>query len=342
MNLETSTAPGRLPRLLQGSRRGPLLRLVGLGLAQGLAAFAVVHFFSRLGSPRIDDPRLLVLPGLALLLGLLKFLEVVEAERLGQAYVRALRRRLVEHLFSAGAASLQRFNRGGLWLRLTSDLNGLRQWISLGVARLVCALPMLVTLGLGLSFTQSRLALVALAAMVLLGLVAFALRTSLRTREAALRRARGKLAGHVDRSLSLLEQDMSTAQREQALQRLRRRGREVAETAVARARLHGVLRGSTEFTVLAMTAAALILSAHVTDAARGELISALALFALLGAPLRDLARAYEMRQSFVVAGTNLRRVFELPAAVASEELSGPPHEDSAGGLLQTKTHGNRS
>lgn len=326
-----------LPHLFRGSRRAPMQRLLALGLAQGVAAFATVHLLGQLALGRANVWLLLGLAGAALALGVLHVLEVIEAERLGQAYTRALRRRLLEHLWGAGSAALSQFGRGGLWLRLTSDLNGLRQWISLGVARLVCALPMLLALVVSLAFTQPPLAAVALFVLGVLAGLAAALRAALRRRETELRRARGRLAGQVDRALTRLATDAHPQAGDRTLTTLRRRGREVERTAIARARLHGLLRGSAQFLALGTTVAAMAWTLHTVPDARDGAASALALLALLAAPLRDLERAWEMRQSYVVAGSNLRRVFDLAAAPddALRSLSIRPQEPPARGLLKT-------
>lgn len=290
----------QLPSLRAGSRRAPLIALLGIGLGQGITAFAVVFLIGRLDDAASRDQTLALLLVLALLLGALKALETVQSETLGQVYVRALRRRLVERLFAEGPEALQRHRRGALWLRLSSDLNGVRQWIAAGLARVFCALPMLAALIAGLAVTQPLLALLALAALAAVGGLALALRSTLHERERGLRRARGRLAGHVDDCLGALADPR--AAHDARLDTLRRRSRDVADASVARARLHGALRGTTEtVTLLAVVAALAWALTHGGDA-----LSALALFGMLTAPLRDLARAWELRQSHVVAGARLR------------------------------------
>ena len=63
----------------------------------------------------------------------------VDAEKLGQDYVFELRQQLFAHISRLSPRSLQRRSQGGTMLRFIGDMNALRQWISLGIARLAVA-----------------------------------------------------------------------------------------------------------------------------------------------------------------------------------------------------------
>lgn len=300
----------RLPALRRGSRRSPLLRLLAAGLAQGALAFVVVLLFARIGTAPLAQT-VAALLALGLALGLLRAIETVEAERLGQAYVRALRRRLLERLDAAGGGGA----RGSLWLRLTGDLNGLRRWVGTGLARSLCALAMLATLGLALLVQAPWMALALPAALGPPLLAMLLLQARLRLREQTLRRARARLATEVDRWLDRHRPaavSPVSEPRPQQQRLLRLRGRRVAAAAVARARVHALVRGLAECAPLSATAALLLaMPAHQT----GVLLSILALAGLIAAPLRDLGLAWEMRQSYVVARHQVLAVgAAMPAA----------------------------
>lgn len=297
-----------LPSLIKGSRRAPLLRLVLTGLAQGALGFALVLLFARLGThPAEPVGTVIGLVGMAAALGVLRALETLEAERLGQAYVRALRRRLFEALEQSSATGPVPRNRGSLWLRLTSDLNGLRRWVGTGVARSIAAGSMLSTLSIALLLHTPALALALIAALVPLAVaMAFSQRRLLQ-RETELRRKRARLAGSVDRWLTALA--MPSRPAPAALRLLKRRSRRVAESAVDRARLHAVVRGIAEFSPLAAGAGAVLL---LRDAPPGGLFSILALCGLIAGPIRDLALAWEMRLGYRVAAANVGRLLQAP------------------------------
>lgn len=312
---------GRLPELLRGSRRGPFLRLTALGFLQGLGAFLIVHGFGRLAA-RPGWTEALILGAAAAAMGLLESLRTVEAERLGQAYVRQLRRRLLARLAGAGAPGMAGFGRGSLWLRLTGDLNGLRRWVSQGLSSVIVALPMVATLLTALGLSQPHLAAVAAAGLAVLGLLMLALRMRLNAAEERLRRSRARLANKVAASLDAIG---SRATADPLLRAVRRRGVDVARESVARSRLHGVVRGSTEFALVCGAALAILLAAWQPPAAGAATVQALALFGLLTKPVRDLARAYEMRQSYRVAVTKARRILDLPLVLENAGIEATPH-----------------
>ncbi|MGB2973365.1 MAG: ABC transporter ATP-binding protein, partial [Candidatus Competibacter sp.] len=138
-----------LPRILDGRRRGLWLRLVGNGLAQAVAAVATTllirHVFDRwLTAPRAALPLALAwigaaLVALALSRAWLRMRERTDAELLGQDYVYRVRLAIFDRLGTLAPRVLQRRRRGSLMLRFVGDLSALRQWVSLGLARLSVA-----------------------------------------------------------------------------------------------------------------------------------------------------------------------------------------------------------
>jgi ABC-type multidrug transport system fused ATPase/permease subunit len=294
--------------------------LATAGFVRGMTSFAVVALVTHAGSDAVGG--VVLVTGLlwaALLLALVRAVETVESERLGQAYVRALRRRLLETLLVTGPAGLTGFSRGSLWVRLTGDLTGLRRWIALGFARVIAAIPMLIVLVGSLSWLEPRLAILVVVAVAATALVARFQQTRLLAREAAVRRARARLAGSVDRLLSALAAPGHAEQAHAQLPGLKRRSTQVAEASVERAWSHAGVRATAEFAPLAVTACAYALLAGHDHAA---LLPALALAGLLGGPLRELALGWEMRQGYRIAAANVQRILDLwPSEI--------PHDPSA-------------
>jgi ABC-type transport system involved in cytochrome bd biosynthesis fused ATPase/permease subunit len=126
--------------------------------------------------PARPDAQLLVAvgAGLAVAAGATAWLRAIErvvAERLGQSYTHAVRLRLFDRVISTAPRALQARSTGGQVMRLVGDINALRQWVSLGLARAAVAVTATVMTLTVLVFVDRLLAL-AVGVAVGLGLVA--------------------------------------------------------------------------------------------------------------------------------------------------------------------------
>ncbi|MBB0969564.1 ABC transporter ATP-binding protein, partial [Dietzia aerolata] len=140
-----SPASTPMPPLLRGRRRTLMALLVVTALAHSACAveagLLVGELLGGAGQPRrmimVDLAALaMVLAGLAIT----RYADRVIAEKLGQDYVRQLRRGLVAHaMTSPSAPSL-----GITIARSTNDLASVRNWVSLGIAPLVALVPLLL------------------------------------------------------------------------------------------------------------------------------------------------------------------------------------------------------
>jgi ABC-type bacteriocin/lantibiotic exporter with double-glycine peptidase domain len=142
--------PGQIrePRITAAPLRRKLLALlVANGLGQAACAtllgYGVRHAFDRLvrhsGTVTVE---LYAIIGFGFLVaaagsGWLRARERYDAERLGQHYVHSLRLALYDRLSAMSPRMLQRRTHGAVILRFVGDLTQIRQWVSLGLARLV-------------------------------------------------------------------------------------------------------------------------------------------------------------------------------------------------------------
>jgi len=202
-----------LPSPLHGRRRSSFIRLCLIALTQALLgaaiAFTVRDIVDRIsaidGTAGIDSTAgfvLLALVGLAL--AWLRQRERIEAERIGQGYVHAVRLRLYDRLSSLTSRDLQWQSRGGHLLRFIGDLTALRQWVSLGIARLGVA-----TIATSVSLTALALINIRLASALALVLIVgggTALTLGLRLRRVARisRRQRSRLAADISERIALM------------------------------------------------------------------------------------------------------------------------------------------
>lgn len=315
-----------MPRVLTGGRRRIFGALMVNGLAQAAAAVGTAvlvqyAFDQLLAAQRETRGELLVvavgLPVAAALTAFLRARERVDAERLGQRFVHAVRLVLFGHVVTTSPRSLQRRSQGGTLLRFVGDLNALRQWVSLGLSRLAVAGVMVVGTVGALAVASPALAL-AVGGAVLLGAAAAVYQgNGLQEAVRTTRRRRGRLARNVNEKLQTVAVVQAFGQVEPERQLLSRQSKKLSRAMVARARVVGRLRAVTEATGALATAVVLVTGAAVGEAP-GTVAGAMTIVALLVAQLRDLNRCQEYWHGHSVAITKVREVLDRPTALSDE------------------------
>ncbi|MBK7541032.1 MAG: ABC transporter ATP-binding protein [Candidatus Competibacteraceae bacterium] len=318
-----------LPRILDGRRRGLWLRLVGNGLAQAVAAVATTllirHVFDRwLTAPRAALPLALAwigaaLVALALSRAWLRMRERTDAELLGQDYVYRVRLAIFDRLGTLAPRVLQRRRRGSLMLRFVGDLSALRQWVSLGLARLSVAG---VTAGVALAaLAYLNPTLAGAISLTLAGGVATALAvaTPLRAAVRESRRRQALLAANVNEKIAAMTVVQLCGQIRRERRHVAHQGQRLRDAMVARARISGWLRAITEATGALAVAVVVVLGALEVASGRttpGTVVGAMTIVGLLLPALRDLGRTHEYAYGFRVASERLQRFLELPSLVS--------------------------
>jgi ATP-binding cassette, subfamily B, bacterial len=304
----------RLPGPFEGSRRGGFARLCAIAFAQAAiaaaAAFLVRDVFDRLVAPSgAGWMAAAMLPAtvlalIALASAWLRYRERIEAEALGQDYVHAVRLRLYDRLATLPPRDLQHRSRGGHLLRFIGDLTALRQWVSLGLARLgVAAVTGVVALA---ALAVINPVLAATVAAVLGGgaLVAIALSQPLRAAARTTRQRRARLAGDISERIAAMGVVQMFSQIRRERSRIKRRSMALRRAMVARARLIGGLRGTTEATTGIAVAAILLAGGYEVGEGRatlGAIVAAMSVLGFLTPALRDLSRVYEYWHGYRVA-----------------------------------------
>jgi ATP-binding cassette subfamily B protein len=319
-----------LPRVLVGKRRTLMVRLLLNGFAQAAMAFAIAWLARDAlaalrgaagASPGAHGLRVAGLVLVALALFGLRALERVDAEWLGQEYVTKVRLRLFERI-AALPARHQRVGRFGLTMtRMVTDLNSLRRWVSVGVARSAVAIVSLVGLLAALAYFDHTVALVAGALLALCALAGLALTPALRVQVREARRRRGRLAGEVGEKVFAFGTIRHHGGTRRELRRLRRQSRRMTRALVRRMRLSAVLRAIPD-AVFPLAIAALVFLTGVEGAAisRGDLLVTLLLLGMISAPVRDLAQAWDQRLGFL---EGRRRIGEILASPRMRESARP-------------------
>lgn len=303
-----------LPRIAAGARRPLLARLLGWGMARALAAFAVAALMRQvMGGAGAGDAALTVagLAGVGIALLALRVRERVDAERLGQDYVMKTRLRLFARLAAAPMRDAARPRLGTTMNRMISDLAALKNWVSRGVAQLILAsvsllgaVAALATLAPAAAWPMAVLAVCIVAAVA-------GLTPLLRRRVRAVRRRRGRLAGHLGDVLPALATVVHCGEIRREWRRMRGHSRALADASVSRS---AVVSLSTALPDAAFPmGVAILVYQSLTGALAWEaLVGALALLGLVTASLREMARAWSHRVAFEEARERLLDLLSMP------------------------------
>ena len=301
-----------------------------------LVRYAVDSLYA--GSSPLSDQKLLwVMGGLAtaaIVVALLRIVERIEAERLGQEYVARVRLRLFDRLAVLSTRVLQQRNRGSLMLRFVTDLTGIRQWVSRGLARLVVAFIASVGALAALAFISPKLGLVVLAFFGIAIGVTMSLGRPLRTRTREVRRKRSFISANVEELLSAFAVVQLFGQERRERRHLSRQNSRLVEAPMARERLEAVARVLPDAAVSMAIVAILLMTVHEArdgGASLGATVAAIAILHFLASLVRDLARSFVYWNNYQVARQKLRQFLRNPSFLA--ESQSPSDLDPASGQL---------
>ena len=352
-----ATGAPALPRVVAGRRRAMLALLVlnGVGQAGAAAATALLvkAAFDRLvrggasGSASALLPYIAALAVAAALVGWLRSRERIDAERLGQSYVHTLRLTLFARLSSLAPRALEQRSQGGVMLRFVGDLSAVKQWVSLGLARLIVAGTFVVGALAALAVVNLALAGAVGAVLALAFVAALALARPLRERSREARRERSRIAANVNEKVASIGVVQVFGQAEREKRRIRRQSRRLRNAMVDRARVIGRMRGLAEAAGAMASAAALLVGAIEVGAGRaspGTVVAAMALVGLLVAPLRDLGRVQEYWHNSRVSLEKMESFVATPSRLHDDPLAptlspGPGHLQLRGVHLEGSLEG---
>ena len=332
-----------LPMLPGEQRTALMVRLVLNGVLQAAAtvsgALLIKNTFDRLIDPTsatLDTSLMWTALGFAVLAVAsagLRMLERVDAEQLGQDYVHRLRVVLYGHLSALSPRTLQKYSRGGIMLRFIGDLTALRQWVSLGLARLIVASATVTTTLLALAVVSWPLA-IAVGAVLLPGMaLSLLLGKPLLQATRESRRRRSRLAGNLNEQVASMAVVQVSGQTRREQKRVERQSRQLKRAMMLRARIIGGLRAATTATTTVATGAALIAGAMLVARGQttpGTVVAAMSIVGFLMPSLRDLGRVYEYWQGARVSREKIRQFLDRPAQTdksrrASGLRNGPGH-----------------
>lgn len=322
----------QIPRAISGNRRWFLTRLVINGFCQAAATVAnallVEMAFDELittVNPGLNNKLLwqigLGLAAAAIVTALLRVLERADAERIGQDYAYEIRMILYERLMSLAPRALQNRSQGGVMLRFVGDLTALRQWVSLGLARLTVALTTTVVSLAALSIVSTPLALTVGLVLAIGGLSSLKLGKRMQSVAQESRRRLSNLAANINEKVASIAVVQVFGQSQREKKRIARQSRRLEKAMVDRAMVAGQLRGITEGTAAIASGAALIVGALEVSAGRtsvGVVVAAMTIVGLLVPPLRDLGRVQEYWHNSRVALQKVEQFLKTPSLVTQK------------------------
>ncbi len=316
-----------LPPIIAAKRRWLLGRLIINGILQSLmivgSMLLVRHAFNVLLNPAFDDPEVhlyemtdisqiaLFAAGLLGCTGVaawLRWIERIDAERLGQQYVHRVRMRLFDRMKNFAPRALSQRSTGASALRFIGDLSAIRRWVSLGLARIVVAgIVSLFSLG----FLASLDYYLAAGCLIILSLgLGWNLLLGPRMHHAVAeaRQLRGRLAGNINEKIRsfVVIQAFNQTRREQ--RRFRRQSLQLQDAMITRAqasaRMRVVTDGATAISMgLILSLGSLEVFYGLTSS--GNVVAAMAVVGFLSTGFRDMGRVHEYRQDFRVSRQKL-------------------------------------
>lgn len=309
-------ASGLPPLSAEGRLRGiafVTLCAIGQALAAGVAAFATRNVFAALrdATAALPAAALAQIAAAGVAIGLLRVAERVAAERVGQRYAGALRLRLFSHLARMSGREVGQRRAGSLALRFVGDLTAVRNWISLGIARLISAGVVLPAATGVLFLLEPRLGVAACVPLVL-GLAAMALAgPRLGPAHRRLRARRARLAADMLERVPHAPELRLLGRIEIEMAQIRRRTEALIASARVRARAGAALRALAD-AVAGIAAAALLLAAFVGQVPAAEAAGAMAALGLMIHPMRDLAGVWDRWRAWTVARDKCAAVLAAP------------------------------
>ncbi|MCF6267965.1 MAG: ABC transporter ATP-binding protein/permease [Desulfuromusa sp.] len=313
----------QLPTIFAGTRRWLLLRLIINGTLQATMVIGsmllVRHAFNVLLNPEFSDPEVHLfdlgevwqiglfaagLLGCTAFAAWLRFIERIDAERLGQEYIHRVRLTIFDRMSLFAPRALSNRSTGASMLRFVGDLSAIRRWVSLGLARIVVsAIVTLISIGF-LGYLDPYLAICSLV-ILSLGL-AWNLRLGPRMHQVVseTRRLRGRLAGNINEKIRSFVVIQAFNQQKRERSRFSRQSRQLRRAMIDRSRASARMRvvndGATALSMAAiLSLGSLEVFHNLTNS--GSVVAAMAVVGFLSNAFRDMGRVHEYLQGYRVS-----------------------------------------
>ena len=314
-----------VPGPLSQTHRLLLASLVILGILQAGSLVGVALITQSLVAGMVGEGNpagpgalgLVLLFALAVVGPAARWLERLLAERLGNRYVHAVRLRLFDALtlgqVPTGRTPGASRQHGIQLVRFSNDLTALRQWVSLGLARLIGTGLFLSGVVAAVLLIDTRIAAL-VGGLLLLALGAtLAIGIGFEKSVRLTRRRRGRIANAVSDALQNTDNLATFGRTGRERKRLTRMSLELGDALAKRGFWIGALRGFTDFAHRMIMISVLLVGALLLAGGSlsiGALLAVLGVSAMLGGPLRELGRVFEYWKSAGVGTEKLNAVID--------------------------------
>lgn len=246
----------------------------------------------------------IVLVSASLAIGWLKRRERIDAETMGQDYVADIRLEVFQHVSQLSARALGENRKGFILLRFVNDLTALRQWVTLGIARMTVSGVVLIGAMSALTIMNPVLGgtLFILIGAGTLGALLLGRAIDQTMRES--RRRRANIAANLTEKLEHMIIVQAFAQRNNERRKVKRQTQSLKRAMIARAGAIGTFRAMIYVVVgLALTTSVVVGTtlAQNGQATTGQIMAALGILSLITPNLFDFGRVYEYRKSAIIA-----------------------------------------
>lgn len=242
----------------------------------------------------------IVLGSLALLKGVLVYLQRTVGETIGQRMVYELRLDLYRHLQSLSMRWFKEARTGKLMLRLMGDINAVLDMITDGYLRTLMDAVTITAVLIAIFTVNWRLAFIVLIAMPVYAGAFLSLNPRLRKSGRDARRERSALSGHLQEKIAGAAIVKAFAQEAAESGRVELQTGRLRDRLIEKARWGGILNGVANTTVALGAAMVLWIGGQEVLAGtmtKGSLMAFYGLSAMLFPPLRRLARTNETYQA---------------------------------------------
>ena len=323
---DSPEAGASLPRLYAGRRRWLIWRLILNGVARASVAFGMAYLLrTGLAGVRHDAlwwPAVAGIAASGVVALALRAIEAADAERLGQDYVMRVRLRIFDRI---AARPLQTGHRrwGVTMTRMISDLDSLRNWVSIGVAHAVVASITVCGLLLSLTYFSPHTgpAVTIMVALSLLGVLALTPLLRGYVREA--RRRRGRLANNLGEKVFAFRTVRHFGRTAQELVRVRAESQRLRDALVRWVRAARILRAVPEL-MLPITVATVVALTALTRQDVDKVAIAVLMLGMIASALGELARAWNYRLVFEEGRRRIGELLEGPQLREAEAASDLP------------------
>jgi ABC-type multidrug transport system fused ATPase/permease subunit len=318
----------KIPPLLAAGRFKLMLLLIFIGIMQAAATISSLLLaktvFDRILKAQgvTANEQLLVFGAglllIAIVIGCLSLAERVVAEKIGQSYAEAVRITLYDRLTSLPQRALQNRSQGGVMLRFVGDLTAVRQWVSLGLARLtVIGLTTFGSLA-ALAFINWILAATVGIVLLLGAGISISRGQEMRAASRESRRRMSRLAANINEKVGAISVLQVFGQSARERKRMMRQSRQLHNAMVAKARVGGKIRGLAEgFSAFAYGSALVVgaMQVNLAQTSPGAVIAALTVISLLVPKLRDLGRVQEYWHGFSISCQKMTEFLNIPSQI---------------------------